>query len=170
MEVVNADEVVHEMLYKLVSVNLCSNLDGQVMVGLMTNPPKPGSPSFDTYTAERDAILDSLKRRAVKLSKALNGMEGVSCNEVEGALYAFPSVQLPSKAVEAAQQAGKQPDLFYCLHLLEEAGVCVVPGSGFGQRSGTFHFRTTILPQESDIDSVVQRMTRFHADFLARYR
>lgn len=34
-----------------------------------------------------------------------------------------------------------QPDMLYCLRLLEETGICVVPGSGFGQRKGTYHFR-----------------------------
>lgn len=31
--------------------------------------------------------------------------------------------------------------MFYCMKLLEETGICVVPGSGFGQREGTYHFR-----------------------------
>lgn len=31
--------------------------------------------------------------------------------------------------------------MFFCLKLLEETGICVVPGSGFGQKEGTFHFR-----------------------------
>ena len=29
----------------------------------------------------------------------------------------------------------------YCFDLLESTGICVVPGSGFGQKPGTFHFR-----------------------------
>jgi len=29
----------------------------------------------------------------------------------------------------------------YCCQLLEETGICVVPGSGFGQKDGTYHFR-----------------------------
>lgn len=36
------------------------------------------------------------------------------------------------------------PDMFYCMKLLEETGICVVPGSGFGQREGTYHFRYSI--------------------------
>lgn len=31
--------------------------------------------------------------------------------------------------------------MFYCMKLLEETGICLVPGSGFGQRDGTYHFR-----------------------------
>jgi len=33
----------------------------------------------------------------------------------------------------------------YCYQLLEETGICVVPGSGFGQKKGTHHFRCSIL-------------------------
>lgn len=36
---------------------------------------------------------------------------------------------------------GKAPDFLYAYELLEEKGLCVVPGSGFGQREGTYHFR-----------------------------
>ena len=32
-------------------------------------------------------------------------------------------------------------DAYYCLELLRQTGVCVVPGSGFGQRDETWHFR-----------------------------
>ena len=32
-------------------------------------------------------------------------------------------------------------DAFYCFQMLEETGICVVPGSGFGQVDGTYHFR-----------------------------
>jgi alanine transaminase len=45
-----------------------------------------------------------------------------------------------------------------------------VPGSGFGQADGTFHFRTTFLPSESDIQGVVQSLSRFHASFLDKFR
>ena len=52
---------------------------------------------------------------------------------------------------------GKAPDTFYCLRLLDATGIVVVPGTGFGQADGTFHFRCTILPREEDIDDVIVR-------------
>ena len=58
---------------------------------------------------------------------------GVSVEEPEGALYLFPRLMLPPAAVAAAAAAGKTPDTFYCLQLVDETGVVVVPGSGFGQ-------------------------------------
>ena len=49
------------------------------------------------------------------------------------------------KAAEAAAAEGRTADEFYCMRLLEATGICVVPGSGFGQKDGTLHFRTTFL-------------------------
>lgn len=53
-----------------------------------------------------------------------------------GAMYSFPQIRLPPKAIEAAKKAGKAPDVFYCLMLLEATGISTVPGSGFGQKEG----------------------------------
>lgn len=53
--------------------------------------------------------------------------------------------------------------------LLEETGVCVVPGSGFGQKPGTYHFRTTILPQSDTFKDMLKRFTDFHKKFMKKY-
>ncbi len=164
------DKSVQEELYKLVSINLCPNTDGQIMVDLMVNPPKSGDASFEQYTKERDDILGSLKRRSQNLVKSLNELEGVSCQTAEGAMYAFPNVVIPPKAVAAAKSKGLYPDALYVLELLEHAGVCCVPGSGFGQKDGSYHFRTTFLPPENKMQEVVERYKKFHNDFLERYK
>ena len=36
-------------------------------------------------------------------SEVFNSMENVKCNEVAGAMYAFPRITLPKKAIEAAK-------------------------------------------------------------------
>ena len=46
----------------------------------MVSPPRAGDDSFEEYVLERDTILDSLRRRAVMLSNALNQLEGVRHN------------------------------------------------------------------------------------------
>jgi len=159
------------MLYKLASVSLCSNTTGQVMVELMVNPPKESDPSYQQWREETSAIHDSLKRRDEKLVHAFGEMEGMSCTKVTGALYAFPRITLPRKAVEAAKVAGKVPDVFYCLELLKATGICLVPGSGFKPTpEDVYHFRTTILPQEDKIDKFVEGIRKFHSGFMNKYR
>ncbi|KAL4095758.1 hypothetical protein PRIC1_009130 [Phytophthora ramorum] len=152
MELVNIDDGAKEQFYKLMSVNLCSNIEGQLMVGMMTNPPQPGDASYKRYVEQRDGTLEALKRRAKKLVQAFNELEGVTCNETEGAMYTFPSVTLPAKA------------------MLDKTGIVVVPGSGFGQREGTWHFRSTILPPEEAVDEVIEKTAKFHAKFMDKYR
>jgi aspartate/methionine/tyrosine aminotransferase len=50
--------------------------------------------------------------------------------------------------------------------LLEETGICVVPGSGFGQRPGTLHFRTTFLPPRDEIRELVAGLGNFHRRYV----
>lgn len=75
--------MVIDQLYKLSSVSLCPNIHGQIMVDLMTNPPKNGDPSYPLYAKEYDDIYQSLKRRSQRLRNVLNAMEGVTCNEAQ---------------------------------------------------------------------------------------
>jgi alanine transaminase len=78
-------------------------------------------------------------------------------------------ITLPPKFI-AEVAGGMSPDAAYCMQLLEATGIVVVPGSGFGQVEGTWHFRTTFLPAEADIEGVVQKITVFHSAFMAKYK
>jgi len=151
----NVPDDVAAQILKLQSVSLCANLAGQAATYAMVRPPKPGMPSYTQYAAERGAILDTLKQRALLLAEGLNRVEGISCNVIAGAMYAFPSIVLPQG----------RTDFDYALALLEQTGICVVPGSGFGQAAGTAHFRTTILPPTEKIQKVVGALGEFHRNY-----
>jgi aspartate/methionine/tyrosine aminotransferase len=155
MEIRNVPADVVAQILKLQSVGLCSNLTGQMVTYCMVNPPRPGQPSHELYVRERDGILNELKKRAVILAEGLNKIPGYKCNKVAGAMYCFPSITLP---------AGRS-DEEYCMALLEATGVCLVPGTGFGQAPGTAHFRTTILPPTEKMKKVVEKLAEFHASY-----
>ena len=61
---------------------------------------QPGEPSYELYEKEREELLSSLKRRAVKLTEVLNELEGITCNAAEGALYCMPRIRLSKKVIE----------------------------------------------------------------------
>ncbi|CAN6896175.1 hypothetical protein HID58_081267 [Brassica napus] len=170
MEVTGFTSDVRAQIYKLASVNLCSNISGQILASLVMSPPKPGDDSYESYIAEKEGILSSLAKRAKTLEEALNKLEGVTCNRAEGAMYLFPCINLPQKAIAAAEAAKTAPDAFYCKRLLNATGIVVVPGSGFRQVPGTWHFRCTILPQEEKIPAIVNRLTEFHKNFMDEFR
>ncbi|KAJ1653277.1 alanine transaminase [Dispira simplex] len=169
-ECVNLDPRVMEQVYKMASVNLCPNVSGQILVDLMVKPPQEGDSSYPLYQQETKGIHQSLKRRSHRLCEAFNSMENVTCNSAQGAMYLFPSVKLPTKAITAAEAAGKKPDEFYCLRMLEATGVCVIPGSGFGQKDNTYHFRSTFLPPEDLFDNFITKLQAFHSEFMDTYR
>ncbi|XP_024971188.1 alanine aminotransferase 2-like [Cynara cardunculus var. scolymus] len=170
MEVTGFSPEVRQQFYKVASVNLCSNISGQILASLVMSPPKVGDESYDGYMGERDGILKSLARRAKTLEDAFNSLEGVSCNRAEGAMYLFPNIRLPNKAIKAAEGAKKAADAYYAIRLLNATGVVVVPGSGFGQVPGSWHFRCTILPQEDKIPAIVSKLTDFHKKFMDEFR
>ncbi|KAK4166506.1 pyridoxal phosphate-dependent transferase [Cladorrhinum sp. PSN259] len=166
-ELVGFDPAVQAEIYKFVSIMLCAPVIGQCLVQLMVDPPKTGEPSYELYQKEYDNIFNGLKVRATALHKAFEQMEGVECGEPQGSMYLFPTITLSQKAAAAAADEGRTPDEFYCMRLLEATGVCVVPGSGFGQKDGSLHFRTTFLaPGTEWVGSII----KFHKEFMDKYR
>jgi len=169
-EVINMDPEVMAMLQKSISAKLCPTVIGQACMDAVVNPPREGEQSFESWDAEVKGVLASLKRRAELVANTLNGIPGFKCNTVQGAMYAFPQIIMPEKAIAAATEAGQAADVFYAFNLLEATGICIIPGSGFGQRPGTFHFRTTILPQEDVTKEMLGRLKEFHLDFMKKYQ
>lgn len=133
----------------------------------MVEPPAEGSPSYPLYAEEYSSIFTGLRERATALYKAFESMEGVHCQSPAGSMYLFPTITLPAKAAKEAEKQGKKADEFYCDRLLDATGVCVVPGSGFGQKEGTLHFRTTFLAPGTEWTG---RITEFHQKFMDEFR
>lgn len=52
---------------------------------------------------------------------------------LSGAMYVFPRVRLPQRAIKAAGEAGIAADAFYCMELLDATGIVVVPVRGHPQ-------------------------------------
>lgn len=170
METVNLDGFIEEMLYKLKSIELCSNTVGQLATHVMVTPPKEGHESSECvalYEQERQAIFDGLCERAHILTKTFNTMDNVSSQTIEGAMYGFPRVKFSDKAIAAAAEKGVPADGMYCMGMVNETGILTVPGSGFGQVPGTYHFRMTNLVSPTaqmieTLDLLQQYNTKFH--------
>ncbi|CAK9297647.1 unnamed protein product [Gordionus sp. m RMFG-2023] len=137
----NVERAVKELYIKMISARLCPTTLGQALMGCIVNPPSVDDPSGPLFYQEKDAILKALAKRAKLTASALNRIPGVVCNNVSGAMYAFPRISIPANAVALAKSKNMEPDFMFSMELLEAEGLCVVPGSGFGQQEGTYHFR-----------------------------
>lgn len=169
MEINNLDEEVKVQLTKLISSRLCPPVSGQAAMEVVVNPPVPGDESYELFMEEKTAVLDKLKTKAKLVADTFNAIEGMSCQTVQGSMYAFPQVTLPEKFIKEAESKGAVPDAYYCSLLLEATGICVVPGSGFRQKEGTYHFRTTILPPTETMQKFAKLFTEFHTSLIAKY-
>ncbi|KAL6656056.1 hypothetical protein ACP70R_006882 [Stipagrostis hirtigluma subsp. patula] len=170
MEISGFGADVKDQIYKVASLTICPNIAGQILTSLVMDPPKLGDESFESYEAEKEKIYTSFVKRAKTLEKAFKNMEGISCNKIEGAVYFFPRLHLPSPAIKAAEAEGVSPDIFYARRLLDATGIAVVPGSGFHQVSGTIHIRCAILPDEDKIAAMIPRLKAFHEAFMNEFR
>jgi alanine transaminase len=169
MELHHINPYVQSQIYKLASSGLCSCVAGQLMTCLMVKGPEEGSESYAKFVEEEQSIFNSLKKRAKALVDGLNSIDGISCEPAEGAMYAFPKIKLPQKAIDQAKQDKQSIDTLYALSLLEETGICVVPASGFGQKADRIGFRTTFLPPEEKLFHAISEFGRHHRLFCEKY-
>ncbi|BEJ17528.1 hypothetical protein CspHIS471_0609290 [Cutaneotrichosporon sp. HIS471] len=167
-ELCNIDPDVVEQIYKMASVTLCPPVTGQVGVDLLVNPPKKGDASYDQWLAETTLTHDNLASRSKFMCEQFNKLEGVSCQPADGAMYLFPQLTMPEKAIAKAKELGKPADVMYTLDLLDATGICAVAGSGFGQEPGTYHMRVTALCP--GVEEYVSKIEKFHNDFMAQYK
>ncbi|XP_055332703.1 alanine aminotransferase 1-like [Paramacrobiotus metropolitanus] len=166
LEAVNIDPAVFQQLMK--TFLFCSNTPGQVSLDCLVRPPQPGNPSFSLFQQQTDEIATSLAERATLVSDLLNTIPGMQCNPVYGSMFAFPRLRLPETFLNKSKAANQPADFRYAMQLLENTGICVVPGSGFGQKPGSYHFRTTILPPKEILIEMLGRLKDFHHKFLER--
>jgi alanine-synthesizing transaminase len=93
-------------------------------------------------------IPQLVERRDAAMAK-LREIPDISCVVPQGAFYAFPRIH---RDIE---------DASWCRELMRETGVITVPGSGFGQKPGTRHFRIVLLPDVPTLEEACAGIARF---------
>jgi aspartate/methionine/tyrosine aminotransferase len=106
----------------------------------LTGPQDPVREMTAEFRRRRDAFIARLRR-----------IPGVRCSSPAGAFYAFPDVRgLPVPAAALADR------------LLEEEGVAVLDGAGFGER-GAGHLRFSFANSLANLEEAADRFGRLVA-------
>lgn len=103
----------------------------------------------------KDVIARLEHRRNITMEH-LATQDGISLVSPEGSFYAFPSIEVEN-------------DTHFCSELLKETGVVVVPGSGFGEKPGSHHFRIVILPPEETLLAAFKIIGEFYSIYKQKY-
>ncbi|XP_043923404.1 alanine aminotransferase 2-like isoform X2 [Protopterus annectens] len=142
MELLNIDPNAEECWYEMLSAHSCATLAAQITLDVISDPPQPGDLSYDTFEQEKMTVLMAMSENAKLTEETLNTLTGIQCLPIEATNYAYPRIELPEKAVTCAKSQSIEPDVFYCKKLMSETGISLLmPGSLFGQKEGTYHYR-----------------------------
>ncbi|KAL2097255.1 hypothetical protein ACEWY4_006462 [Coilia grayii] len=169
VEFVNLDPTVMECAYTLFSTDTCASVLGQITLDILAHPPQPGDPSYPIFSEEIRAMKDTMISNVHRVQEVIGSLPGMSCQPIKGAIFAFPQLHLPPSAVQQAEKAGVNPDVWYSSCLLDEAGLCVGPGCEHGQREGTHHIRLCIATTQENLEEVLTRLSAFHLSFKSRF-
>jgi len=90
------------------------------------------------------------KRRYEYLLDALNTIDGIECEDCDGAFYAFPSFKPIIDRMPDIRD-----DVELAAWMLENAGVAMVPGTAFGAPG---HLRLSYATSMENLQSCVQRI------------
>jgi aspartate/methionine/tyrosine aminotransferase len=95
------------------------------------------------------SMVEEFRRRRDLVVAGLNALPGISCRAPQGAFYAFPDA---SRVPTPSQQLADR--------LLEEAGVALLAGEGFGAQ-GDRHLRISYANSRSQLELALARMREF---------
>lgn len=129
-----------EALHKFLRARLSSN-----------HPIQHAIPTALAHLEHLPSVRERLARRRDITVEMLNAAPGITCVSPKAAFYAFPRLHFTTD--DGARIA----------ELIRETGVVVVPGSGFGQRPGTAHFRVVFLPPEETLVKAYRAISGFMA-------
>lgn len=79
----------------------------------MINRYREANAIFLFVVQERNTVLDALAHKASLTEKILKSVPGIKCNPVQGAMYAFPQIYIPPKAVQEAKVCSQMCHRFH---------------------------------------------------------
>ena len=138
-----------EGLNMLANMRLCANVLGQHVV----------QTSLGGYQSVDELLIPSgrIYEQRNFIYKAVNEVPGLSAVKPDAGLYIFPKIDREMYQIDDDEQ--------FCLELLKQEKVMLVPGKGFNWKEPD-HFRIVYLPRVEELAEVQEKLTRV----LSQYR
>lgn len=128
-----------EAIHKMVRARLCINHPLQYAI----------KTALDGKHEHIAPLIEKLQTRRDLVHNALNNIDGISCVKPKGTFYIFPKLECDISDEEFVKK------------LIWEAGVVIVPGSGFGKLASSGHFRLVFLPMPEILQNACNSIESF---------
>jgi aspartate aminotransferase len=139
-------------------IQAMSTIQGQSTSNASSISQKAAAVALNGEQACVGTMNEAFKARRDFVVRALNALPGVSCLPGAGTFYAFAEV---SRAMTAL---GCRDDAEFAELLLNDAGVAVVPGSGFGAPG---HMRLSFATSMETLEKALARIARLLTERIA---
>ncbi|MFN5921650.1 MAG: aminotransferase class I/II-fold pyridoxal phosphate-dependent enzyme, partial [Bacteroidota bacterium] len=137
----------------LAIVQACEKIQGQFTSGTNSIAQKAAVAALNGTMQPTEEMCAAYKRRGTLVKQALDTIEGVVCNEPEGAFYVFPDISRFLGVTYGSYTLTTATDL--CLYLLHEAHVSLVTGEAFGAPSCV---RISYATSDAKLQDAMQRI------------
>ncbi|XP_016355568.1 alanine aminotransferase 2-like [Sinocyclocheilus anshuiensis] len=124
---------------------------------------------MNLFYQEVQAIKNTICKNTGRIQEVFAELPGISCQPLKAGFFVFPCLHFSLKAIQWAKKRQMEPDMLYCLRLLEETGLHVRPGCEYGQRKDSHHIRLFVATQENIMEDALQRLKTFHTPFMKEF-
>jgi aspartate/methionine/tyrosine aminotransferase len=135
------------------AVDACAAIQGQTTTCASSISQRAGIAALDGDQAPVAAMAAAFRVRRDRACARFAAMPGIRLGAPDGAFYLFPDVSALYGAEWRGVRIESSDD--FCLYLLEEAGVALVPGSAFGDDSCV---RMSFAASDAAIDLALDRI------------
>lgn len=132
----------------LASMRLCSNVPAQHAIQTALG----GYQSIDELVAPGGRLYE----QRTLAYRMLNEIDGITCEQADGALYLFPKIDTEKFNIKSDEQ--------FMLDLLKDQKILFSHGSAFNWCKPD-HFRLVFLPDVQTLKSALERLGNFMADY-----
>jgi len=131
----------------------CDKMQGQFTSATCSITQKAMHAAMLLSVETTHPMRDAFKRRRDLVVKQLSAIKGFKCNNPDGAFYVFPEVSYFFGKQHNGKTINNATD--FCMYLLEEAAVSMVPGAAFGDDN---YLRISYATSEEKLTEAINRI------------
>jgi aspartate/methionine/tyrosine aminotransferase len=143
----------HDSGERLKELKQCVEKETRIRLSANTPVQKAGATALRGSQDHIKKLVSQLRERRDYTLQRLGEIEGISCAKPQGAFYVFPKI-------EGIGSRWKN-DMEFVLDVLNNTGVLLVPGSGFGETYGSRHIRAVFCASMETLKAAFDSLEKF---------